>query len=236
MRCMTIIFKANMPKGVFWPFFWVTTIGGLILLIGGLAMKRKSVIISIFISFMFLLFATTSNSKPASTQDLWEGVTIIKQSGDFNSWPVENIFGPGDTLFKDYQDAGFEHYVIWRTEKPVVLESINLIAWHDWGVDPHGDQRDRNYRGFIEFKLYASESYENDLTDWKLVISTKTTNPYGGGPNYSKDNWLELEKSFPAVKGQYFKAVFVQAGDGSDYYGDSQGPRVVELDGYGKPD
>jgi len=186
------------------------------------------------VSLWFLFFATASYSKPASTDDLWEGATIIDQSGDFNAWPVENIFGTSATLFRDYQNAGFQHYVVWKTAVSISLDSINLIAWHDWGVDPHGDDRDRNYRGFSEFRLYYANTYENSMTDWKLIVTTATTNPYGGGPNYPGENWLELEKSFPVVKGQYFKAVFVQAGDGSDYYGDSQGPRVIELDGYGE--
>ncbi len=195
-------------------------------------MKRNNIFTLIFVSLCFLLFATASYSKLASNEDLWEGSTIIDQSGDFNAWPVENIFGPSATLFRDYQDAGFQHYVVWKTLIPVSLDSINLIAWHDWGVDPHGDNRDRNYRGFSEFRLYYANSYEKSYTDWKQIITTTTNNPYGGGTNYSGKNWLEYEATFSPITGQYFKAVFVQAGDGSDHYNDSQGPRVIELDGY----
>ena len=199
-------------------------------------MQRKYVLGIFCLGIGLLVFTGAANSALVSSDDLWEGVTTIEHSGDFLRWPAENMFGPDATLFKDYEPAGTNHYVIWKTEKPIYLERFNLVAYHDWGVDPHGDSRDRDYRGFSEFMLYSADSYDESdgSADWKLLFSTATANPYGGGPNYPGQNWLELEKAVQPTTAQYFKAVFVQAGDGSDYYGDSQGPRVMGLDGYGE--
>jgi hypothetical protein len=55
---------------------------------------------------------------------------------------------------------------------------------------------------------------------------------YGGGVNYTAQNMLELFVNITPITAQNFRAEFVQYGNGSRYYGDSQGPRINELDGY----
>ena len=124
-------------------------------------MKRLSVII-IFITAVFTL-APLGHSALISDSDLWQGATITADSGDFIQWPVENLFRSDGTLFKDYQAAGYMHWVEWQTSASIYLNSFNLVALHDYGTDPSGDYRDINYRGLSEFRLFSWSG-----ADWTL--------------------------------------------------------------------
>lgn len=181
---------------------------------------------------------------PLSYNDLWDvsqGATVTATSGALSggwSSDARNMFGgtfgsgPSDvttnTIFKDYQPAGYMHWVEWHTAAPVTLGGLNLVAAHDSGGS---ESRDINYRGFRHFTLYTGDG----LGNWTQIYSY-TTDPdsdldYGGGATYPPQYFLELTDSFGPLVAQYFRAEFVQYGNGSSVYRDSQGPRIVELDG-----
>jgi hypothetical protein len=186
-----------------------------------------------------------------SASDLWDvsqGATVTGTSGVVTGACASNagnmfggnIGGPSclpdvgvNAVFQDFQAAGFLHWVEWRTAAPVTLGSFNLVASHDSGFDGF-NQRNINYRGFRTFRLYSGDGAGN----WTLLY-TYTADPdsdldYGGGPNFPAQNLLELTASVTPTVAQYFRAEFVQYGTGSppSAYGDAQGPRIHELDGY----
>jgi hypothetical protein len=214
---------------------------------GGSAMKKLFALAIIGLLWNPLTIIATTEAAPVSNDDLWdisEGATVTNDSGVHTTakCPIENMFG-GDsidwtgnpcyaTLFKDYEPIGYVHWVEWMTPTEMTLRSFNLVAAHDWGEDPHGDWRDINYRGFSEFRLYARDGSGN----WSLLYQYFTDPDgdldYGGGDTYPREDYLELNDNVAPTRAQYFRAEFVQYGSGSSWYGDSQGPRVIELDGY----
>lgn len=213
----------------------------------------KKLLLTIVLSLSLVISSTlTANALPAIYTDLWDvsrGTSVTGTSGALTggwSSDARNMFGgtfgsgPSDvlnnTIFKDYQAAGFVHWVNWQTPAPITLQSFNLVAIHDYGQNPY-EFRDINYRGISRFKLFWGAGSSGP---WTLLYDN-TVNPvldsgnhptYGGGANYAQLNWLELFANVPLTTAQYFRAEFTQYGNGSRAYGDAQGPRIYELDGY----
>jgi Concanavalin A-like lectin/glucanases superfamily/Immunoglobulin I-set domain len=166
-----------------------------------------------------------------STNDLWDisqGSVVTATSGAHVPYSdIRDMFGgmfsevgPGATVFNDGQPPGFVHYVEWQTPAPVTVNSFNLFALGD------GPQFD-NQREFAQFVLKAKSSplaTNFDLTLYTLVV---TNHPY----NFIDPvNFCLLSTAITPVTAQYFRAEFTQytAGRGFD------GPRIVELDGFGE--
>jgi len=186
-----------------------------------------------------IILSSTANALPVSQDDLWQDATITAKSSEHSVGPMANMFDGneggygyenGNALFADYgTPAGFTHWVEWSTNTSTTVNSLNLIAYHDF------DERDINNRGFGEFNLYY-----DDGGIWIQAFNWEFTDPngdqhYGGGPSYNfvpdthdmNRSYLELTANLDtAITSQFFRAEFVQ-------YGNTGGPRVVELDGYG---
>jgi hypothetical protein len=132
---------------------------------------------------------------------------------------------PISTLFADYEPEGTTHWVEWQTADIITLRSFNLVAGHD---DIY--QRDINYRGFTDFRLFA---WDNTSSNWSEIYTYQTDTDgngyYDGGPTYTNYNMLELTVNLASpVVAQHFRAEFDQAGGP----GNASGPRILELDGY----
>jgi hypothetical protein len=216
----------------------------------------KKLLFTAMLSMLFMTFSTlTANARLVNYTDLWDviqGTVVTDSSGALlGSWSSDprNMFGgtygsgPADltnnTIFQDHQPAGYVHWVNWSTSAPVTLQSFNLVAGHDYdsGLNPYGEYRDINYRGISRFRLFWGDGSGT----WTLLYD-HTVNPvqdqgghptYGGGANYTGLGYLELSANVPLTTAQYFRAEFTQYGSGSNLFGDAQGPRILELDGYG---
>jgi hypothetical protein len=98
------------------------------------------------------------------------------------------------------------------------LKSFNLVAAHD--QDPYNIE----YRGFSEFDLSAWDG-SSWVSIYQYLTDPNEKGYYGGGPNYTAKNFLELTVNLGSpVTAQLFKAKFVQE--------KFRGPRIIELDGY----
>jgi len=153
---------------------------------------------------------------PNDPWDMSQGAVITGSSGDqYGTLP--NVFGnsvvspePEVAFFRSDKDAGFVHYVEWRTQDLVTLDGYSLHAASDDRALP-GD------RGFSTFNLYCRPSPDDPFV---LLDSFSPA-----GPVYHEI----LERSFPPVRSQWFRAEFIQL-NGQD--GIDPGPRVVELDAH----
>ncbi|SEM05284.1 hypothetical protein SAMN04489760_10384 [Syntrophus gentianae] len=209
----------------------------------------KKLFLTIIFSVSILVFSSlTANALLMNYTDLLDvsqGTIVTGSSGALTGgWSSDsrNMFGgtygsgPADltnnTIFKDQQSAGYVHWVEWKTSALITLQSFNLVAAHDSGWDGY-ENRNINFRGFSTFRLFSGDG----IGTWTQIFSY-TTDPdsdldYGGGVNYPAQNMLELSANITPTVAQFFRAEFVQYGNGSRNYGDSQGPRICELDGYG---
>ena len=165
-----------------------------------------------------------------STNDLWDvsqGSVVTGTSGAHVPYSdIRDMFGgefggvdKGSTVFEDGEPAGFVHYVEWQTPVPVRVNAFNLFAAGD------GPEFD-NQREFSQFVLKAKSSplaTNFDLTLYTLVV---TNHPY---TFVDPVNAALVVANITPVTAQNFRAEFTQytAGRGFD------GPRVIELDGYG---
>jgi Concanavalin A-like lectin/glucanases superfamily/Immunoglobulin domain/Bacterial Ig domain len=175
----------------------------------------------------------TVNIQPTiipSTNDLWDisqGSVVTSNSGvNVPYSDIRDMFGgqfspvePGDTVFADGDPPGFVHWVEWQTPGPVNVSSFALF-----GSD---DGASYNYqRAFAQFVLRAKSSAaatNYDLTLYTLVVSN---HPY---LFLDPVHFAIIAPTITPVTAQYFRAEFTQytAGFGFD------GPRVIELDGFG---
>jgi hypothetical protein len=197
-------------------------------------MKTVSIIISLVFVFMFSFLSGTSHATPMSTSDLWDvsqGATVTSDSGILQhdySFDVRDMFGGtfgttevGNTIFSyDSNTTDSLHFVEWQTASPITLQSFNLVSAHDG---------DANGRGFSKFTLLAKPG-----SSWVELYEYSPTNPYGGGVNYLGSNYLELNAGVPETTAQAFRAEFIQYGRQHIDRPEIDGPRIVELDGYGE--
>ncbi|HUR47764.1 MAG TPA: hypothetical protein VMZ27_17905 [Candidatus Saccharimonadales bacterium] len=116
----------------------------------------------------------------------------------------------GNVLFEDGHTNGFVHYVEWSTPVPVTLRSYRLFAGGD------------GMREFASFTLKAKSIGSSifDLTIDKFTPVHPYVFPEGSPLLHSAD--------VNSVTAQQFRAEFVNRAGGSD------GPRIIELDGFGE--
>ncbi len=165
-----------------------------------------------------------------STQDLWDihqGTVVTATSGVNAPYSdIRDLFGgtfsptePGNTVFADGQPPGFIHYVEWKTIAPVNITSFALFGAGDGPASA-------NQREFAQFTLKAKSSAAATNFDLTLYTLPITNHPY-----FYQDpiDLAVVATNIPPVTAQYFRAEFVQytSGTGVD------GPRIIELDGYG---
>jgi hypothetical protein len=133
------------------------------------------------------------------------------------------------TVFEDGQQVGFEHFVEWKTREPVTIASVGLFAAHDWI---------RYRRSFGVFKLYVKKQGQ-----WSLLKEYSPALMYGEScgsqscfpppaAQYHAGTVLAACINFPLTIGQEYRAVFVQSVSSVERF---SGPRVLQLDGYSKP-
>jgi hypothetical protein len=130
------------------------------------------------------------------------------------------------TVFEDGQQVGFEHFIEWKTPKPVTIASVGLFAAHD---------SIRYRRSFETFKFYVKKQGQ-----WSKVKEYSPALMYGGScggqscfpppaTKYAPGTVLAACIDLPATTGQEFRAVFVQSVSSVEKF---SGPRLLQLDGY----
>jgi hypothetical protein len=130
------------------------------------------------------------------------------------------------TVFEDGQQVGFQHFIEWKTQKPVTLESVGLFAAHD---------AIRYRRSFETFKLYVKKQGQ-----WSELKEYSPALMYGGScgtqpcfpppaTKYAAGTVLAACINVPPTTGQEFRAVFVQSVSSVEQF---SGPRVLQLSGY----
>lgn len=165
-----------------------------------------------------------------SAQDLWDvfkGSTILTTTGTrppgtpasmFGALGHENLSQAEYTYFSDFQPPGTIHAIEWRALAPMILERFVLFAGGD-GVQYY------NQREFKRFTLLA-KSPGSTVFD-QTVFTFEPAHPY---PLEDPVTLALVEKTVPPVTAQDFRAEFLQFDSGWGY----EGPRVVELDGFGE--
>jgi hypothetical protein len=154
-------------------------------------------------------------------------------------YPADMLSGSGGspcraTIFADNQPLGTEHWIEWKTSRPVTVRSIGLFAAHD---------QVRLKRSFSGFNFYVKKNGK-----WELVKQfsprLSPTVIYGGSCGskpcfpppaqpYTAGTVLADCINLPSTTGQEFRAGFVQWTSMAER---SSGPRVLQLDGYANPD
>jgi len=134
------------------------------------------------------------------------------------------------TVFADGKPVDSTHWIEWRTKAEVTVKSVAIFAAHD---------SIRYRRAFSNFKLLAKKQNK-----WVEIAQYSPSLPYGG--NCASDLCLPPNVKFnpgtvlaacvnvnTPVAANEFRAEFVQAVSALEFY---SGPRVLQLDGYKKPD
>jgi predicted Ser/Thr protein kinase len=167
---------------------------------------------------------------PPSTNDLWDisrGTIVTGSSGIHAPYSdIRDMFGgafspiePGNTVFDDGRPDGFVHYVEWQTPGPVTVGSFALFA----SGDPKGYNYQREFSRFVLKARSSAQAADYDLTLYTLEV---TSHPY---TFVDPLNCALLVTNITPVTAQYFRAEFTQHDAGRGY----DGPRVIELDGFG---
>ena len=134
------------------------------------------------------------------------------------------------TVFADGQPVDFTHWIEWRTKGEVTVKSVAIFAAHD---------QIRYRRAFSNFKLLAKKQNK-----WVEIAQYSPSLPYGGScasnpclpPNVNFQPGTVLAACVniaTPVAASEFRAEFAQAVSAVEFY---SGPRVIQLDGYRKPD
>ena len=126
-------------------------------------------------------FLLADDAQP-SQSDLFDvslGTQVTATSGDAGG--VTHMFGDPsggpdegqNTIFTDGEDAGYTHWVEWKTNGVVTLTSVVLFAVHDDILDGFYEFR----RAFSNFKLF----YKKDNA-WSSIplVNYGPALPYGG--------------------------------------------------------
>jgi hypothetical protein len=134
------------------------------------------------------------------------------------------------TVFEDGQQVGFEHFIEWKTKKPVTVKSVGLFAAHD---------AIRYRRSFETFKFYVKKQgqwYEAKEYSPALMYGESCgAQPCFPAPatKYAPGTVLGACVNLPPTTGQEFRAVFVQSASSVEKF---SGPRILQIDGYSNPD
>jgi len=195
----------------------------------------KRILTGLMICAFALLGTAPAQALLMSNTDAWEytNINATSFSGIYYRSLATNMFGAaggstdiGATLFNDWQPVNTWHWISWQLNAPVTLGSFNLVAAHDGGT------RNINYRGFTGFRL---DYYDTATSVWQTLFSLPDTDPdndnlYGGGTNYTGQNYLELYQTVTPTTASLWRAWFQQPSSRPD--GNASGPRILELDGY----
>jgi len=171
---------------------------------------------------------TPPENQPSTSDSfsLLTGTRVVSNSGV--QLEASNLFDglipaapeTGNTIFSDSKPPGFIHFIEWVTGSPIALRSLSLFA--------SGDSSASNFqREFARFTLKAKPA---GSTNYDLVLADFIpTHPY---TFVDSNTFLLLKADINATSAQSFRAEFLQytAGRGFD------GPRIMELDGFGLPD
>ncbi len=163
-----------------------------------------------------------------STNDLFDisqGTQILTNSPIRSSSDAANMLGAsiGDsseniyTYFSDDMPTGTVHSIEWQTMSPVLLKSIRLFAAGDGVV----------YQNQREFDRFTLKSRAIDSTNFIEIVSFKPEHPYAF---FDANSTLLLMTNVGAITGQVFRAEFEQYTSSGPY----NGPRIIELDGFGE--
>jgi hypothetical protein len=171
-----------------------------------------------------------------SRSDLFDVSSGSQVSGSSPAKNPTDMFNGGQgsaeraTVFADKQPLDSTHWVEWRTKSDTTVKSIGLFAAHD---------PIRFRRAFSNFKLLAKKQGK-----WVEIAQYSPSLPYGGScasnpclppaVKFQPGSVLAacINVSRPVVANE-FRAEFVQA---VSAFEGSSGPRVLQLDGYKKPD
>jgi hypothetical protein len=164
-----------------------------------------------------------------STNDLWDisqGSVVTGTTGVYLTSDIRDMFGgtfsqtePGHTIFNDGAPVGFVHLVEWQTLGPVTISAFALFAAGDGPAA-------NNSREFAQFVLKAKSSAsatDYDLTLYTLVV---TNHPY---VFVDPVNYALVSTNITPVTAQFFQAQITERYAGYGY----DGPRIIELDGFG---
>ncbi|MHB0999725.1 MAG: GxGYxYP domain-containing protein [Armatimonadota bacterium] len=161
--------------------------------------------------------------------DLWDtnaGAEVTGHSEIIGSFDIRDMFGGSYgtaerdlVIFTEDKQEPFTHWVEWKTATPVQLDSFKLFA--------NGDNNVSTMREFKQFRLFAKSSQADK---WAMIDNFAPEHPYKyemGAPM----NLLHSKVLDKAVNAQWFRAEFDQQDDPAN---PGRGPRIVELDGFGK--
>lgn len=175
------------------------------------------------------LLKVTSATPQPSTDDLFDiskGSVVVASSPIWGSFESAAMFGgespspeTGSTVFADGAEEGSVHWIEWKTATPILLEEIKLYASGDPAIYLHE-------REFSKFVLKAKSSPESSSYD-VIVYSFETRHPYTWVDEPSR---LLVNTLVSPVTAQHYRAEFTQWNAGRGY----DGPRIIELDGFGK--
>lgn len=162
---------------------------------------------------------------PQSTNDLWDvsqGATISASSGVWSGFHESDAIGtsfslePGQLVFADGRTNGSTHFIEWKTRTPILLTNFNIFAAGDGAIYNHE-------REFAQFILKAKV---NESEPFQTIYSYSAQHPY---QEIDPVSHAIISATIAPIEGQYFRAEFVQWNAGRGY----DGPRVIEMDGYG---
>jgi class 3 adenylate cyclase len=175
----------------------------------------------------------TNQISPSDLFDVSSGGQVSASSPARN---MTDMFSGGQgsaeraTVFVDGQPVGSTHWIEWRTKDEVTVKSVALFAAHD---------QVRFRRAFSNFKLLAKKQNK-----WVELAQYAPSLPYGG--SCASEPCLPPAVKFQPgtvlaacvnvntpVAADEFRAEFEQAVSALEVF---SGPRVLQLDGYSKPD
>jgi len=171
-----------------------------------------------------------------STSDVFDVSSGSQVSASSPARNMTDMFNGGQgsaeraTVFADGQPVGTTHWIEWRTKGEVTVKSVALFSSHD---------QVRFRRAFSNFKLLAKKQNK-----WVELAQYAPSLPYGG--SCASEPCLPPAVKFQPgtvlaacvnintpVAADEFRAEFEQAVSALEVF---SGPRVLQLDGYTKPD
>jgi hypothetical protein len=175
-------------------------------------------------------FKTQGQKSEIRSENRWNvasGAQITAHSAIVAGSDIRDIFGGtfgksefGTVLFEDRHREPFTHWVEWKTAMPMSLSSFRLYA--------SGDGATRSQcRELKRFRLFGRRTLSDS---WVLIDDFTPVHPYAYELGTGSMRLRSRTLAIPVIA-QYFRAEFDQF-DAPGQPG--WGPRVIELEGYGK--
>jgi hypothetical protein len=185
--------------------------------------------ISSFVATLVVRPLPVTVFKP-SADDLWDvsrGAVVIGNSDIGFGTSAEDMFGarhaslePGTALFSDFPPEGGVHFVEWQTPNPVTVSSLSIFAGGDGEV----------FLNEREFSLVTIKAKSTPASGYDRVIyELVPDHPYQFQEAASALLTNVILQT--PINAQFFRAEFANYISGRGY----DGPRIVELDGFGIP-